>query len=78
MHNRRLTKNKVAKNQKRTPQQINFMTTRSEVSAKTAEQMEECLEGGVDKYDIERFINPVTRDKTFKMLFDEVFSTNLF
>lgn len=53
------------------PQQFTFMNTRSEVSAETALQMEECLEG-VEKYDMERFINPVTRERTFKMLFDEV------
>lgn len=66
-------KAKLPKDQKKLPhqQQINFMTTRSEVSVKTAAQMEDCLES-IDKYDMERFINPVTREDTFKMLFEEV------
>ena len=71
MHNHRMKK-KGPKDQKKPPKQpVNFMTTRSEVSAKTAAQMKDCLEE-VDKYDMERFISPVTRDETFKMLFDEV------
>lgn len=72
LHNKRM-KAKLPKDQKKLPhqQQINFMTTRSEVSVKTAAQMEDCLES-IDKYDMERFINPVTREDTFKMLFEEV------
>ena len=56
------------------PKQITLMTTLSEISKQQAKHMEmdeSCLSSHVDKYDMERFINPVTREKTFKQLFDE-------
>ncbi|KAI2810610.1 hypothetical protein BLOT_001773 [Blomia tropicalis] len=87
MHNRRMKKkgdktnreqqsNKVSSPEKTT--KINFMTTLSEIGAQQLKQLKptESSLKHVDKYDLERFINPVTREETFKMLFDEIDQLN--
>lgn len=83
MHNRRMKKKKAeakpssngkdGKEEPKEAQPITLMTTLSEISKQQARQMEmenSCL-SQVDKYDVERFINPVTREDTFKALFAE-------
>ena len=72
MHNRR-SKKKLAKQAKdnQPPAKVNFMTTVSDITPKQAEALEVKLEE-VDKFDLERFTNPITREETFKLLFDEV------
>ena len=47
-----------------------FPTTLSTIDPKDL-HTKSCVEVA-DKYDIERFLNPVTREETFDMLFEEV------
>lgn len=49
---------------------ITFLTTLSTCDPKVL-RTKSCLEAS-DKYDIENFLNPGTRDVTFQLLFDEV------
>lgn len=48
---------------------VTFLTTLSTCDPKEL-RTKSCLEAS-DKYDIENFLNPGTRDLTFQMLFDE-------
>ena len=52
---------------------MTFLTTLSTMDQKDL-PTKSCLELA-DKYEIDRFINPVTRDDTFKLLFEEVSNT---
>lgn len=49
---------------------ITFLTTLSQCDPKQL-RTKSCLEAS-DKYDIENFLNPGTRDLTFQLLFEEV------
>ena len=73
MNNRRAKKKmaKEGKSKSDEPVKVTFMTTLADISPKQAEQLEETVEE-VAKYDLETFINPVTREESFKMLFQEV------
>ena len=77
IHNRRAKKKKAATHEtygsgfnKDSVQKVNFLTTIDDISPDQAAEMQSCLENA-DKYDMERFINPVTREDTFKKLFAE-------
>lgn len=79
MHSRRakkkLAKEANSKGGQEVPPKVNFMTGLADITPKQAEQLEaEQLEDS-DKYDLERFINPMTREDTFKGLFEEVIDT---
>lgn len=49
---------------------VTFLTTLSTCNPNEL-RTKSCLEN-TDKYDLENFLNPGTRDETFQMLFDEV------
>lgn len=71
MQNRR-SKKKAAREtaQKAAEGKVNFLTTLS--TCNTSElKSPSCLEA-TDKYDMDRFLNPVTREETFNSLFEEV------
>lgn len=53
---------------------VTFLTTLSTCDPADL-RTKSCLEAA-DKYDIERFLNPSTREETFQMLFDEVDELN--
>ena len=53
---------------------MTFLTTLSTMDCKNL-PTKSCLELK-DKYDIDRFLNPVSRDETFKALFDEIDDLN--
>ena len=56
-----------------TAKEVNLLTTIDQIDPQQMEVIRAkatCLEYA-DKYDLERFINPVTRDTTFAMLFQE-------
>ncbi|KAJ6217166.1 hypothetical protein RDWZM_008323 [Blomia tropicalis] len=75
MQNRR-SKKKAAREaqQKVGEEKVNFLTTLS--TCDPAElKTKSCLEMA-DKYDIERFINPTTREETFNELFEEIEDLN--
>ena len=73
MQNRRSTKkdNKVAAAEGKP---VNFLTTISTADP-NALKTKSCLEN-TDKYGIERFLNPITREETFNELFAEVETIN--
>ena len=50
---------------------VNFLTTIHNVNESEMLLKATCLQSA-NKYDMERFINPITREETFNMLFDEV------
>ena len=50
---------------------VTFLTTLSTMDTCQGLPTKSCLELK-DKYDIDRFVNPLTREETFKALFDEV------
>ena len=69
----RRAKKKAAKEagaQPKTDGKMTFLTTLSSIDPNDL-RTKSCLEAA-DKYEIERFLNPVTREETFNMLFDEV------
>lgn len=82
MQNKRLLKKKIAKQQQHHHQQmtttlgdvkkINFLTTLSTMDPKQKEEMSESSSSNNDKFNIENFLNPITRENTFQMLFNEV------
>ena len=71
MQNRR-PKKKTINDQKMTAdgKPINFLTTLSTIDPNEL-KTKSCLET-TEKYDIERFLNPITREETFNELFKEV------
>ena len=69
----RRAKKKAAKEagaQPKTDGKVTFLTTLSSIDPNDL-RTKSCLEAA-DKYEIDRFLNPVTREETFNMLFDEV------
>ena len=53
----------------------NFLTTLSTMDPKQKEEMSESSSSSSsnnDKFNIENFLNPITRENTFQMLFNEV------
>lgn len=71
LQNRRAKKRKDAKTvPNKVDGKVTFLTTLSTCDPKEL-RTKSCLEAS-DKYDIENFLNPGTRDLTFQMLFDEV------
>ena len=65
----RRAKKKAAK-EAATDGKVTFLTTLSTIDP-NALRTKSCLEA-TDKYEIERFLNPITREETFNMLFEEV------
>lgn len=56
-------------------EKVTFITTLDEVDGKQMQAKANCMQWAA-KYDLERFINPLTREETFKMLFEEVKTLN--
>jgi len=50
--------------------EVNLLTPLTNIPPEQAAQMRECVQRA-EKYDLERFINPTTREETFRLLFTE-------
>lgn len=76
MQDTRRAKKKAAKEAAQRPAdgKVTFLTTLSTCDPNEL-RTKSCLEAA-DKYDIERFLNPLTREETFQQLFDEVDDLN--
>lgn len=76
LHNRRAKRSKDTKTiPPMVDGKITFLTTLSTCDPKVL-RTKSCLEAS-DKYDIENFLNPGTRDITFQLLFEEVWYFSL-
>ncbi|OTF82231.1 hypothetical protein BLA29_003376 [Euroglyphus maynei] len=85
MQNKRLMKKKFAKQQQQQQQiddvkKINFLTTLSTMDSAQKEEITqtttESSSSNNNKYNMENFLNPMTRESTFQMLFNEVDDLN--
>lgn len=83
MQNKRLLKKKLAKQQQQQMaladgKKVNFLVTLSTMDPKQKEEMasgggtNESSSMNSDKFNMENFLNPMTRENTFQMLFNEV------
>lgn len=70
MNSRREKKKARKKDTSDKAKDINFMTTKSELNAGETKKLEN-ESANLDRYDMERFTNPVSRDDAFNTLFTE-------